>query len=185
MCCTESLVIRRNHQFLLENIDSTGLVSLLHKNGCITVEEQHHLNNEPFSFYRNDALLQWMRTISFKQERGRRVIDCFRQTNQNFIVDLLETGGGSDLFCLIAKISKHSNTLNDDWHTCSLASYLFDFHCISQCYIVTGTQWRNAVGQGRAAAPGRNLKKRGLKNRNLRKYCVKRVKIMESCEQNL
>ena len=94
--CTESHVIRNNHQFLMENIKSGPLVDLLHEKNCITDEERDHLNNQPNNFYRNDALLHWMRAITFKQDKGLKVLECFRQSEQNFVVDLLSKGGGNN-----------------------------------------------------------------------------------------
>src|SRR5688572_14944090 len=96
MYYTESHVIANNHQFLMENINSSRLIDLLHENNCITDEERDHLNKQPFSSNRNDALLRWMKTFSFKKGKGQKVLECLRQTNQNSVADLLEKGGGKN-----------------------------------------------------------------------------------------
>ena len=93
----ESEVIRNNNQFLLENIEPSRFIDLLHEKNCITDEERYHLNNQPNNFYKNDALLHWMRTIAFKQDIIRRtVLECMRQSEKNFVVaSLLSKGGGN------------------------------------------------------------------------------------------
>ena len=92
---TESQVIRNNHQFLAENIEPSHLIDLLHEKNCITDEEHYYLSNQPNNFYKNDALLYWMRTSAFKQDIKLTVLECLRELEQNFVVELLSNGGGN------------------------------------------------------------------------------------------
>ena len=90
-------MITNNLQFMIENIRSNRLIDLLHEENCITDEERDYLLDQPNNFYKNDALLHWMRTIAFEQDRpiGLKVLECFRQSEQNFVVELLSKGGGN------------------------------------------------------------------------------------------
>lgn len=91
----ETLALRNNYQFLVENIDSGRLINVLHEHNYITAEERDNLRNQPGRFYRNEELLHWMRTIEFKRDKGQRVLQCFREGMQDFIADILSKGGGN------------------------------------------------------------------------------------------
>jgi len=94
---TESHAIRNNHQFLVENIKSSSrLIHVLHKENCITDDERCHLIAQPSNFHKNDALLHWMRSITFKKVKSKKVLECFRRAEQSFVADLIENGGGNN-----------------------------------------------------------------------------------------
>lgn len=80
----------------MENIKSSPLVDLLNERNCITSEERDHMNNQPDNYARNDALLGWLRTITFTGKKGQKVLECFNDAGQNLVADLLGKGGGGN-----------------------------------------------------------------------------------------
>jgi len=94
---TESYVLGINHQFLVENVDSDRLIDLLSERNCITEEERSHLNNQPYNFFKNEALIYWMRAINYQQDKGLKVLECLREAGQRFVLALLLEGGGNNL----------------------------------------------------------------------------------------
>lgn len=98
----ETLTIRRNDKALVDVMKFHELAVLLYQTGVINKEQREYVFQQLGKCEKKEALLEILTRSSLRSYW--QTIRCLHQTNQSYIADLLEKGGGEysvDLFWYI------------------------------------------------------------------------------------
>lgn len=98
----ETSVLDSNYYALIDILDTFELINLLYSKEVINKRHRNFISSKSTPEDRNEALLEILRRCSLYSYK--QTIICLRESNQNHIAEILETGGGKRNYILVAFI---------------------------------------------------------------------------------